>query len=136
MSQEVKRFMVDVVRWSARVLALVVSGPFLYFLIFRSGEVLPELSWRAPNQMPLFVAWLAVVIGILISWRWEMIGGLLTAVSAILIGAFSYLGCGSSELLTCALVAAPYFLSGLLILGCCWGKERLESTEANLGPAT
>jgi hypothetical protein len=82
MSHEVKRFMIGTVRWGARVLALLVSGPFLYFLLFRSDEVVPTLSWRAPNQMPLLLAWMAVVVGIVISWRWEMIGGLLTAGSA------------------------------------------------------
>ena len=52
MSQEVKRFMVGTVRWLARALALLISGPFIYFLLFRSGEVLPELCWSAVNQMP------------------------------------------------------------------------------------
>ncbi|MGD8967527.1 MAG: hypothetical protein PVI07_08465 [Anaerolineae bacterium] len=129
MSQGAKRFMIGSVRWIARLLALLVSGPFVYFLLFRSGEVVPNLSWRAPNQMPLFLAWLAVIAGILLSWRWEMIGGLLTAVSAIAIGVLAYAGCGSGELLTCALVAGPYLLSGLLLLGCCWGKERVQSSE-------
>lgn len=131
MSQEVKRFMVGTVRWVARILALLISGPFIYFLLFRSGQVVPELSWGAPNQMPLFLAWVAVVVGILMSWRWEMIGGLLIATSAILIGVFGYLGCGSGELLTCLFVAGPYFLSGLLLLGCCWGREHLGSAEPN-----
>jgi hypothetical protein len=129
MSQEVKRFFIGTVRWSARVLALLVSGPFIYFLLFRSGQVVSELSWRAPNHMPLFLAWLAVIVGILASWRWEMIGGLVTATSAIAIGIFGYLGCGAGELLTCALVATPYFLSGLLLLGCCWGQRQLTSGE-------
>jgi hypothetical protein len=135
MSQEVKRFMIGTVRWVARILALLVSGPFIYFLLFKSGEVVPELSWSAPNQMPLFVAWLAVVVGILMSWRWEMAGGLLTAASAILIGVFGYLGCGSGELLTCLIVAGPYLLSGLLLLGCCWGKDQLDAGEANVEAA-
>jgi hypothetical protein len=135
MSHEVKRFMIGTVRWGARVLALLVSGPFLYFLLFRSDEVVPTLSWRAPNQMPLLLAWMAVVVGIVISWRWEMIGGLLTAGSAILIGIFGYLGCGTGELLTCFLVTGPYLLSGLLLLGCCWGRRQLESTEPNSGIA-
>jgi len=136
MSQEVKRFMVGTVRWIARILALLISGPFIYFLLFRSGEVVPELCWSAVNQMPLFVAWLGVVVGILMSWRWEMVGGLVTAGSAILIGVFGYLGCGSGELLTCLIVAGPYLLSGLLLLGCCWGKKRLESGDANAEATT
>jgi len=131
MSQEVKRFLIHTVRWGARILALLVSGPFIYFLLFRSGEVVPALSWSDVNQLPLFVAWLAVIVGILMSWRWEMAGGLLTAASAILVGVFGYLGCGSSELLTCAVVAVPYFLSGLLLLGCCWGRKQLEFAESS-----
>jgi hypothetical protein len=54
-----------------------------------------------------------------------------TAASAIAIGVFGYLGCGANELLTCTLVAVPYFLSGLLLLGCCWGREQLRSAGRN-----
>jgi len=129
MSQEVKRFFIGTVRGIARILALLVSGPFLYFLIFRSGEVVPSLSWTVPNEMPLFVAWIAVIVGVLMSWRWQMIGGFVTAASAIAIGALAYAGCGAEEFSTCMVVAVPYFLSGLLLLGCCWGSERLESSQ-------
>jgi hypothetical protein len=60
-----------------------------------------------------------------------MVGGLLTATSAILLGVFGYLGCGSGELLTCAVIVVPYFLSGLLLLGCCWGRKQLEFSESS-----
>jgi len=130
MTRDTKRFFIDVVRWSARVLALLVSAPFFYFLLFRSGEVVPGLSWTAANQMPLFLAWLAVIAGILMSWRWQMAGGLVTAVSAIAVGALAYAGCGASELPTCMVVAVPYLLSGLLLLGCCWGRERLDLSKS------
>jgi hypothetical protein len=116
-------------RWTAILLALLASGPFITFLLFRAGGVLPNLSWRAPNHMPLFLAWLAVMAGILVSLHWEMIGGLVMATSGIAVGVLGYLGCGSGELLTCTLVAGPYLVSGLLLLGCCWGKEQLASSE-------
>jgi hypothetical protein len=131
MSREVKLFFVGTVRWAARLLALLVSVPFLYFLLFRSIEVVPSLSWRAPNQMPLFAAWLAVIAGILMSWRWQMIGGLVTAVSAIAVGVLGYVGCGAEEISTCLVIAVPYLLSGLLLLGCCWGREQLRAAEPN-----
>ncbi len=136
MSEEAKRQVIRTLRWVARVLALLVSLPFLYFLFFRSGEVLPRLSWSAPNEMPLFLAWLVVVAGILISWRWELVGGLMTAGAAILVGILGYAGCGADEVTTCLVVAVPYFLSGALLLGCCWGKERPQSPDANRRPAT
>jgi hypothetical protein len=131
MSREVKRFLIQTVRWVARVMALLVSLPFLYFLLFRSTEVVPSLSWRAPNQMPLFAAWVAVIAGILISWRWQMIGGLVTAVSAIAVGVLGYVGCGAGEVSTCLVIAVPYLLSGLLLLGCCWGREQMRSAESS-----
>lgn len=135
MSQEAKRKVIQAVRWVARVLALLISLPFLYFLFFRSGEVLPRLSWSAPNEMPLFLAWLVVVAGILISLRWELVGGLLTAVAAILVGVLGYAGCGSDEIATCMVVAVPYLLSGALLLSCCWGKQRLQSPNGGREPA-
>jgi hypothetical protein len=130
MSRRVRRFIIRGLRWTALLVALLASGPFITFLLFRSGEVLPNLSWRAPNHMPLFLAWLAILAGFLIAWRWERIGGLVMAVSAIAVGVLAYLGCGPSELLTCCLVAGPYLLSGLLLLGSWRGREQLKA----LGP--
>ena len=131
MSEQTKRVIIRAVRWFARLLAILVSGPFFYFLIFRSGEVVPRLSWTAPNEIPLLIAWLAVVAGLLMSWRWEMIGGLVMAGAAIAIGILGYLGCGAGELPTCTLVAGPYLLTGLLLLSCCWGRRWLECPESN-----
>jgi hypothetical protein len=129
MSRRASRFLIGGLRWLAVLLALLASGPFITFLLFRAGEVLPNLSWRAPNHMPLFAAWLAVMVGVLVSLRWQMIGGLVMATSAIAVGVLGYLGCGSGELLTCTLIAGPYVLSGLLLVGCCWGRERLQASE-------
>jgi hypothetical protein len=129
MSRRPRRFLIGGLRWTAILLAVLASGPFITFLLFRAGEVLPKLSWRAPNHMPLFVAWLAVMAGVLVSLRWQMIGGLVMATSAITVGVLGYLGCGAGELLTCTLVAGPYLISGLLLLGCCWAREQLTSSE-------
>jgi hypothetical protein len=79
--------------------------------------------------MPLFVAWLIVMAGMLVSLRWEMVGGLMMAISAIAVGVLGYVGCGAGELLTCTLVAGPYLLSGLLLLGSWWGRERIQASE-------
>jgi hypothetical protein len=131
MSRETKRFIICAVRWVARVLVLLVSAPFLYFLLFRSGEVVPRLSWRVPNELPLFLAWVVVVVGFVISWRWEIVGGLVIAVAAVAIAILGVVGCGIDELPTCTLVAAPYLLTALLLLGCCWGRRRLECPGSN-----
>jgi hypothetical protein len=79
--------------------------------------------------MPLFVAWLVLIAGVLVSLRWEMVGGLVMATSAIAVGVLAYAGCGSSELLTCTLVAGPYLVSGLLLLGSWWVRERMQVAE-------
>jgi hypothetical protein len=129
MSRGARRFLIGGLRWTAILLALLASGPFITFLFFRAGEVLPNLSWRAPNHMPLFVAWLIVMAGMLVSLRWEMVGGLMMAISAIAVGVLGYVGCGSGELLTCTLVAGPYLLSGLLLLASWWGRERMQASE-------
>ncbi|MGD2103596.1 MAG: hypothetical protein PVJ55_00590 [Anaerolineae bacterium] len=128
MTKETKRFLLNSLAWAARALGVLVSGPFVYFLLFRSSQVVPNLSWRAPNQLPLLFAWIAVLTGVVLAWRWEMIGGTVTAVSAVLVVALGYLGCGADELLTCTVVAGPYLLTGLVLIGCCWGRERLRSS--------
>ena len=66
-------------RWTARVIAALLLG---LFLIFAIGEGLPNLLTLSPAQQAETLAFAFVFGGILIGWRWELVGGLLSLVSA------------------------------------------------------
>ena len=64
-------------RRSARVIALVSIGLYLLFIIESGARIVPFLSWNEFRGMPLFLALTVAVIGLLIAWGWEALGGFL-----------------------------------------------------------
>jgi len=66
-------------RWTARVIAALLLGVFLIAFIV---EGLPNLLTLSPAQQAETLAFAFVFGGILIGWRWELVGGLLSLVSA------------------------------------------------------
>lgn len=64
-----------VLRWTARILSLAVIGLLLAFMIGEGFRF-----WRfTPKELTLSLFFtFAVIIGILLGWRWELLGGLVT----------------------------------------------------------
>jgi hypothetical protein len=103
-------------RWVARILGLLASGPFLLFLIFLGATVCPRLSWSNPREMPLFCFLAAASIGVLIAWRWQVVGGIIVVVSAIAIHGLMYLASGQVAPAPVLLLSVPYLIAGILFL--------------------
>jgi hypothetical protein len=66
---------VQAVRWTARLLALVVLGFLLMIFIGEPAAPLMRLNPRESAQMFLF---LTAALGLALAWRWEVLGGALT----------------------------------------------------------
>jgi hypothetical protein len=107
-------------RWAARLLGLVAVGLFVFFVVESGGEVLPALSLGSPQGIPLLVALLAALAGLILAWRWEMFGGLMAVVSAAIIFGLVCLGSGLDMSLCAFYFTLPLFLSGVLYLGSFW----------------
>jgi hypothetical protein len=110
----------SVMRWTARILGLIAVGLFVWFAVEFGPTVLPTLSWTDPHGMPLLFLLLVALVGVLIAWKWELVGGAMAVVGAIGVTA---LVCGSSgfAMLYCGvLFTLPLLLAGVLYLGCCW----------------
>jgi hypothetical protein len=116
-----------VTRWIARLLGLLASGPFVLFLIFLGATVCPKLSWSNPQGMPLFCVLTAATVGVLIAWRWEMIGGAMAVVSAVAISGLVYLGSARAAFPAALMASVPYFVAGVLFLACYWRTRRAHS---------
>lgn len=64
--------------WAARVLALASVAAVLLFLVgegFNPAEVRPR-EWLLFSFFPI-----GVVIGLILGWRWEIVGGLVAVLS-------------------------------------------------------
>lgn len=108
-----------VMRWVARILALVVIGLFVVFAVQSGSKVLSALSFDDPQGLPLLLALLLALAGVLIAWRWELVGGIMAIVGAIAIVSLTCLGSGSDMLLCSLLFTGPLLLAGILYLGSC-----------------
>ena len=107
-------------RWSARVVGLLACGLFLQFIIESGARVLPALSWDSPREMPLLLALVMAVAGVLVAWRWEAIGGAMALVGSLAIMVMVYLESGSTMIIAAVILTLPLAVAGALYLGCCW----------------
>ena len=106
-------------RWTARILALLAVGLFLYFAVDLGSKVFPALRWR-PQGIPLMVVLCVSLAGVMVAWRWELAGGIITVVGVAGIMALVCLGSGIDMLYCALLFTFPLLLAGALYLGCCW----------------
>jgi hypothetical protein len=116
-------------RWVARLLAVASVGLFVLFAVECGPTALASLSWSSPQGMPLLLALLVALAGVVIAWRWELVGGAMAVGGAAAIMVLVSAGSGF-ELFRCALLfTAPLLLAGALYLGCCWRKRPIVSNS-------
>ncbi len=103
-------------RWLARG----IGSPFAAFYVFMGlgyaiqGILDPE-PVRAEGVI-VAVLFSAGVIGVLIAWWRERIGGLVLVVDAIVLAVFVYVTAGHNRLGAALLIPGPLFISGVLFL--------------------
>jgi len=105
---------VTIVRWIARVAAGLASAMILLFLVGNTlSEGLAPLLHMSLRESALMAAFGVVWLGLMLGWRWEILGGSLTIGGMV---AFYLLDCAFSG----TLPRGPYFLMlaspGLLFL--------------------
>lgn len=111
-------------RWGARVLALIAVGLFVYFAVEFGSQVFPSLAWTHPQGIPLLIALVLALAGVLIAWQWELIGGIIAVAGSAAIMAMVYAGSGPDMLYCAVLFTLPLLLAGALYLGCYWRSIR------------
>ncbi len=105
-------------RGSARVLGLFSIGLYLLFIIESGLRIVPMLSWSDFRGMPLFLALTVAVLGLVIAWGWEALGGFLALAGGASILALAYTASGPGMTFTATLLALPLLTAGLLHLVC------------------
>jgi hypothetical protein len=111
------------IRWIARLLALASAGLFVAFIAMSGAKTVSALTWNSPQGIPLLIALVVAIVGVLIAWRWELIGGLMSIAGAIAIMALVCAGSGTDMLFCSVLFTLPLLAAGALYLGCCWRKR-------------
>ena len=96
-------------RWIARIVGTLMA---LFFLAFLVGEGVPpifKLSWRESLE---FTGMAAVFLGLLLAWKWERCGGLVTVAGFASLVAFDWRLSSSAIILIPAAVGALHILCG------------------------
>jgi hypothetical protein len=114
-------------RWTARILALIAGGLFVYAAVEFGAKILSGLSLGGPQGVPLLLGLLVALLGALIAWRWELVGGLMTVVGAVIVMALVCMGSGLDMLYCAFLFMLPLLAAGVLYLGCCWRTRQVGS---------
>ena len=116
-------------RGSARVIGLFSIGLYLLFIIESGLRIVPMLSWSEFRGMPLFLALTVAVLGLVIAWGWETLGGLLALAGGASILALAYAASGAGMTFTAALLALPLLATGLLhLVGSVWTRFAAQPT--------
>jgi membrane protease YdiL (CAAX protease family) len=110
-------------RWAARLIGLAAAGLFVAFLAVSGSFVLSEIDWASPQGLPLALALVVAVAGVLVAWRWELVGGLMAMVGSVAIMGLVCAGSGADMLYCAFLFTLPMLLAGALYLGCCARKR-------------
>lgn len=110
----------QVMRCIARFVTLIAVGLFVLFAVEAGTKALSTLSWARPQGMPLLVALLVALLGVLIAWRWELVGSSIALVGALAMVGLVCLGSGTDLLLCSLFFITPLFVAGALYLGCCY----------------
>jgi hypothetical protein len=121
--QKTKDGWTTAIRWTARLIGLTAAGLFAAFVFTSGAAVIPALSLTNLQGLPLFFALILALAGVLIAWRWERAGGIMTMAGATLIIGMVCLGSGTDMLLCATLFTGPLLVAGALFLASCYRTE-------------
>jgi len=109
-------------RWIARVLG---SSAGAYWSLALIGQAAFGDERGISLEGAMLIALVAVtVLGVLLAWWREGLGGAVAVVGALALGAFAYISAGRNKALIALVVGMPFLISGGLFLAS-WRGSRL-----------
>jgi len=113
-----------VIKWTARILGSISGALWVFALtlstIMESGlgvEPTPEAKLEGTVLGFLMVI---VVIGIIIAWFKEGVGGIITTLGAIALSIFAYISAGHNKIFAMLTSGIPFLIAGILFLISLW----------------
>ncbi|MGE3317416.1 MAG: hypothetical protein AB7O26_20055, partial [Planctomycetaceae bacterium] len=110
------------IRWTARITGFLIVGVFLLFLIGEGFDPRKLTGAEIPQHAALLVA----LFGMLLLWKWELLGGALSIAGMI---AFYAINFAASGRLPGGPVFPLCFLPGMLILASALIEHRRTNQE-------
>lgn len=120
MSENKQQRVAKRLRWSGRILSLVMAGfSLIAFIVSGIAEFLTE-GWQvvSANLEGLVLALLTAValIGSILSWWHELIAGILLLIIAVALGSYGGAIAGRHNMIVGIVLALPYLSAGVLFL--------------------
>ena len=116
------------IRWVARITAaLMVTLTLLIFVGEGLSEGFQPLLNMTARETAMMVSFIAVWLGLLLAWKWEAVGGLLTVLGSMAFYAINYLFSGYFP-------RGPFFLilasPSLLFLYCAYKSGKKAESQS------
>ncbi len=100
--------------WSARILAVILIALFLYH--FFTTEITRLEDTLSIETGPVYFMVFSVMMGFIISWFIEVLGGLILTVGGLSLGVYAYMATGANSHLTALIYTVPFAVPGFLFL--------------------
>ena len=110
-------------RWIARGLGSLVAA--LWALIGISEIAFPHTPPSPEAELQgtiLVILGATVILGVLLAWRWERLGGTILVLGAIAVSTFGYITAGRHKGWVMLFSGGPYLVVGALFLAC-WRRS-------------
>jgi hypothetical protein len=105
-----ERTLLIVARWTARIGGSLILALIVVLAI---GEGVPNPLRLPIREQLLSIALLTMIVGLIVGWKWEGVGGLL------ILGGFAFFAVVNRGV-KLNVVFAPMLAVGLIYLGCGW----------------
>ena len=120
-----------ILRWTARMVTLFLLGLAVLIMI---GEQFAPLKLGA-TELAMSIAFLTALIGMLVLWKWEGLGGGLVLVGMLVFYGINFAASGRFP---SGWFFPLYYLPGVLSLTCWlhdqWRKLRMKPVRCNTKP--
>jgi hypothetical protein len=111
---------IRIIRWTARIISILIISLFLLFFI---GESVTE---HHPNAEPIAIINIVVGVlmigGLVVAWKWEFLGGLISVIGFIGVGIVN------PRSFTLPMMYL-FLLPAILFLICAWKSRSLRSAD-------
>jgi hypothetical protein len=109
---------------------LALLTGFIYLRVF-IVEIVPAMSANGSTAVELtkFVPLIAAMVGLLLTWRYERVGGGTAVFIGLLFGLLVYRTTTQNPFLLTFFYSSPFVISGGLSLACWWRQAKKVSIQ-------
>lgn len=115
----------DELQLATKLIGFLAVLTALVYLRVVGAEMLSLLRAEGADFLGVLLFALLVVatVGLLLAWRQEGVGGLVTAVTAVAVGIVAFLYAEDNQLFTAFAYSSPFLITGLMFVVCWWRKH-------------